>query len=833
MKKTIYLVPHTHYDVAWAFNKEDYLLIFSSILIKVLKMIDGGEFKFLIEQTYPLEAIEHRNPELFECLEKAIADGTIEIVDGQYLMPDYMIPVGEVLVRNILYGKRYCTEKFGIDVPVAWAADGFGLNAQLPQIYKKSGYRWLAFRRGLPHSIGSNVSEFLWEGLDGTKIISHWMPLGYRAGLYLDKWEENYEHLARLATTTNVLMPCGSGGAIPQDEIPESIHRWNEEHENETMVAATPHEFFEQLESECENLITFRGELYSDELENIFPDVASSRVRLRLAIRDRELELLMAEKAAALAFLHGKGYPEESMADMWRKKLFLAMHDIVPGTGIDEIYQEAWEYIADIKKSASQIMVGSIKQLMPGTNHGNRIIVFNPNSWKVEDWVEVDVALAEGMATVPGIALDGNEIASEAVKLERWDDGSVSKARIGFIAKAPALGCRIYSIVKKNKSFRNNIKVRDNEVESKFFKLSVDKKTGIITVFDLDGNRILTGNEILIDQELGDLYFHRSLLDKYIGSEGGEGLHFGIFKPDGFDVDKGPVRTVITFRNAYYCLRWPYYLIDKYEPLLYRHKTVEIMKKVIVYKAIPRIDFETELNLLQPHVRIRLRFDTCMVNPIYARQTQFGVVALPLGKTIRERLKIPSLNWICGEEGERGIAVMTLGVPINEIKGGEICCTLLRSVSVLAADGKSGPLIPTPDAQELGPNHYKYSIYPYSGSWKEARIHRRGHETSQPLHAIQVESESREKEFHSFTLEPDNLILSALKKAEDGEALVMRFFETRGESCTAIIGVPEQVKAAKRIDLMEREECDIQIESGTITMDIGPFEIVTLKLEHD
>jgi alpha-mannosidase len=831
-KKTIFLVPHTHYDVAWAFNREDYLLIFSSILIKALNMIDDGGFKFLIEQTFPLEAIEHRNPELFERVETAIAAGNIEIVDGQYLMPDFMIPGGEVLVREILYGKRYCREKFDIDIPVAWAADGFGLNAQMPQIYKKSGYRWLAFRRGLPRSIGASVSEFLWEGLDGSKILSHWMPLGYRAGLHLDKWDESYRHLARLAITPNILMPCGSGGAIPQEEIPDTIAKWNKKHRDEKMLVATPYEFFARMEDECKNLITFKGELYSDELENIFPDVASSRVRLRLAIRNCELDLLMAEKAAALAFMHGKAYPEELLHDMWRKKLFLAMHDIVPGTGIDEIYEEAWDYIDEIQKATSQIMVNSIKHTMPGKNHGNHIIVFNPNSWDVEDWVEVDVALAERMATEPGIALDGNEVPSEAVELQRWDDGSVNKVRIGFIASAPALGCRIYSIVKKKKSFRNSMKVKGNEIRSKFFTLSIDEKTGIITVFDIDGEQILTGNELLIDEELGDLYFHRSLLEKYIGSESGEGLHFGIFKPEGLDIHKGSTRTVITFKNAYYCLRWPYYLIDKYEPLLHRHKTVEITKKVIVYKAIPRIDFETELNLLQPHVRIRLKFDTRMVAPRYARQTQFGVITIPLGKTLRESLKQPSLNWICGEEGDRGIAVMTLGVPINEIKGGEIYCTLLRSVSVLAADGKSGPLIPTPDAQELGKNHYRYSIYPYRGTWKEALIHRRGYETSQPLRAIQVESESSEKEFHSFTLEPDNLILTALKKAEDGDGLVMRFFETRGEHCIATICVPDLVQSAKKIDLIENEEGEVAIENGTITMEVGPFEIVTLELRH-
>lgn len=150
MKRTIYLVPHTHYDVVWAFNKEDYLIIFSSILAKAVKMIKEHGFRFLIEQTYPLEIIEQQNPELFSEIEELVKENKMEISGGEYLMADPMIPGGEVLIREILHGKRYCQERFGVDVPVAWAADGFGLNAQLPQIYWKSGYKWLAFRRVFP-----------------------------------------------------------------------------------------------------------------------------------------------------------------------------------------------------------------------------------------------------------------------------------------------------------------------------------------------------------------------------------------------------------------------------------------------------------------------------------------------------------------------------------------------------------------------------------------------------------------------------------------------------------------------------------------------------------
>ncbi len=827
---TIYLVPHSHYDVVWAFNQEDYLHIHEIILKKALQMIKDSDFRFVVEQTYLLEQIEYRDPDLFVEIKEAVSAGKLEIVDGQYLMPDPMIPYGEVLVREILFGKQYCGKKLGVEVTVAWASDGFGLNAQMPQLYRKSGYRWLVFRRGLPKSIGERVSEFIWEGLDGSQIVAHWMPLGYRAGLELDKWEENYEKLSQLATTSHVLMPCGSGGALPQEDIPERVAEWNQTHNAPKMVITTPRHFFETFDKEQNELITYKGELYSSELENIFPDVVSSRIRLKLAIRHCENSIILSEKLATLAWLHGKTFPTDLMRDLWERMLFLAFHDVVPSCGIDEIYHEAWEYIKDVKQLSQMLIRDSIDHLVEDDTHGSAIVVFNPNNWETMDWVEVEVKLGAGWSKEPGIALNGREIASQAVEVGRWDDGSVRRAKVGFMATVPSLGYRVYQITRKDKHFKSTTRVRDKEIITKFFKLSVDRQTGILQVFNNDGVKILEGNEVIIDEEIGDLYFHESKLNKHIGAEGGGGIRFGAFKREGFDIQKAPLRTVITFRESFYCLRWPYYLIEKYEPMLYRHKSVDICKRVIVYERIPRIDFVTTLNLQQSHVRIRLKFDTCMVAPVYTRQTQFGVLELPLARTLETGVKIPSLTWITAEEGDRGLAFMTHGVPINEIKGGEIYCTLLRSVSVLSADGVSGPLVPTPEAMELGEHHYSYSIYPYTGNWKQAEIHRCGSEFSQTLLALQVDTAPYNKEYRDFSLEPDNVIVSALKIAEKDDAIILRFFETKGESCHALLSLPPQIKAARWVNLLEEEGSELSIENGKIAMDVNPFEIVTLKL---
>jgi alpha-mannosidase len=832
-KKTIFLTPHSHYDVVWAFNKEDYYHINEIIIKNSVEMIKSSNFKFLIEQTYLLEMIEKRNPGLFSDIKDAIIAKKIEIADGQYVMPDPMMPIGEVLVRDILSGKSYCKQKFDVDVPVAWAADGFGLNAQMPQIYKKSGYRWLAFRRGLPRTIGYRVSEFMWVGLDGSKILSHWMPLGYRAGLEIDKWESSYRTLSSYATTSNILMPCGSGGVPPQIDTPDKVEQWNREHDDSKMIISVPSEFFKNMEREITELSEYSGELYSPDLENIFPDVVSSRISLKLAFKDCENALITAEKVATLAWIYGKPYPTDILAKMWKDMLFLVDHDVISCCGIDEIYDEAWKDIFDIKEKASRLIDDSTRYISQSGRGESSIVVFNPNNWETSDWVEAELELSGEWDANIGVASNGEEIPSELLEYSNKGHGDGIKARLGFVAAVPPMGYRLYQLVKRSNSFDSGIEVKGNEVVTKFYRLSIDKQTGILSVYNKGGRKLLEGNELVIDQEIGDLYFHKSEFDGPIGSESGKGIHFSTFKPEEIKIEKGPVRTVITFRDSFYCLQWPYYLTDKFGSLLQRHKTLDICKQIMVYNDLPRIGFRTIINSAQSHIRIRVRFDTCMVVPNYTRQTQFGVIDLPLARTLEESVRFPSLNWFNCQEGDHGLAFFSRGVPINEVRAGNIYCTLLRSVSVLSTDGKSGPLIPTPKAMELGEHNYTYAVYPHSGDWKKAEIHRHGHEFNHRLFAVQTDSPTLTYRFETFILEPDNLIISALKKAENYDAVIVRFFETKGEKCHATLQVPNRIKSASCVNLLEEEEFKLDIKDGMLEMDVSPFEIVTLKLWVD
>ncbi|MBA7650197.1 Mannosylglycerate hydrolase [subsurface metagenome] len=660
--QTIYLIPHTHYDVVWVFTKEEYLKINEAILAEALKLMETSEFKFCLqqaflskerekineviieealklmqapefkfclEQTFLLKEIEKRNPDLWKRVEKMIKAGRLEIIDGQYLMSDTMLPTGEVLVREILLGKRYCEEKFNIEVPVAWAADSFGMNAQLPQIYKKAGYRWLAFRRGARADI--KESEFLWRGLDGTTILTHWFPLGYRAGLDIESWQQSYVELNKSASTPNILMPCGSGSMPPQPGILQAVKNWNQTHPGIKMRIATPREFFQALESSGKGFKIIDGELYDDELVNVFPQVCSSRMWIVQNSRECEGLLITAEKLATIAWLLGAKYPTREFQEAWERVLFIAFHDVITGCGVDEIYEEVREIFTALKTELAKIMNQALTYISQRTNtNGRGIVVFNPLPWQTKNWVEAN-----------------NER--------------------GFIADVPPLGYKVYEVTPQEEEPVNKIKVEGNKIETPFWGLEVNEKSGILKVFDKAGHLLLSGNEIIIEDEVGDLYYHRSRFSpELIKSESGEGFQYGSFKPKGFRIEETSSRIKVVFENEYYCLTWPYRLKERFPPMIYKYKVIDIRKEVIVFRDIPRIEFITRIDNKYPNVRLRVKFNTGIERKMYFRETQFGVVSEPTEYFTREVGAKPSgipnfMSWFDISDGTRGITFMNKG----------------------------------------------------------------------------------------------------------------------------------------------------------------------------
>jgi alpha-mannosidase len=175
---------------------------------------------------------------------------------------------------------------------------------------------------------------------------------------------------------------------------------------------------------------------------------------------------------------------------------------------------------------------------------------------------------------------------------------------------------------------------------------------------------------------------------------------------------------------------------------------------------------------------------------------------------------------------------MNKGLPAVMIVKGSVYIRLLRSVYGLSADGISGPLIPTPDALELKPYTFEYAIQPHEGDWRQAKIYKQAQDFYHLPRCIQANCQGElPEEFSFLKLSPDNLIFSALKKAEDSDAVIMRFFETKGEATTAEIKLFREIQRAAVVNLLEQEEYELKTDRNELKMEVRPFEIVTLKLE--
>ncbi len=845
MADMIYLVPHTHYDAVWVFTKEDYFYINIELILRnAVELIQKSDYKFLIEQTALIEEIERRNPLLFEQIAKLIQGGKIEIADGEYLMADTMMPNGETLVREILFGKRYVREKFGVDVPVMWAADSFGYNAQLPQILVKSGYKYFAFRRGADRD---KPSEFWWQGLDGTKILSHWMPLGYRAGLDLSALEESFATLKAAATTRHILMPSGSGVTPPQPETSRTVKKWNRTHEDSKMKIARSRDFFAAMEKEAANLEARKGELYCGRYSEVFPNVCSSRIWIKQKLRKSENLLLACEKWATIAWLLGIPYPADEFNDNWKKILWGAFHDVAPGTGIDECYEEARDNFAHLEDYLPQTLWDLLSFISQNLRDREDVIVFNPLSWEVRNWVEVELWFKRGdFKRIEGLRSDQEEVEVEVLEFTRYSDDSYQTVKIGFVATVPALGYRTYKIMSRNPRDLKTpkIKVKGNRIQNQFFDVKVDSSNGLIEVSQ-DGKFVVKGNELVLEEEIGDLYYHRQNLEESFKTERDEGIKYGKFRMKSFKINKTPLRRIIEIESDYFSLRWPYRLVEKFGSRLWRHKFLSLAKKIIIYEDIPRIDFRTTIDNRHPQVRIRVKFSTDIDSPEYQSETQFGVVSRPVDQYhfhpeeqwLEEPCGIyPALNWIDYSDDEKGVTLINKGLPAHEVREKELYLTLLRSVLMLSSDGETGPAIPTPDAQEFKTYQFEYSLFPHREDWKKANSFLPANEFNHNLIGFQLPPETRKKirtlpsRLSFVELKPENLVLVALKKAENTNEVVLRFFETKGEKTSGVVSLFKEPVSAKVVNLLEEEEGEIECRGGEIRVEVNPFEIVTLKV---
>jgi alpha-mannosidase len=802
-------VGNSHIDMAWLWPWTETVEVVRNTFSSVLKLMqEFPEFKFSHSSVQTYAWMEDKYPELFEQIRRRVKEGRWEVVGGMWVEPDLNMADGEALTRQILHGKRYIREKFGVDVRIGYNPDSFGYNWQLPQIYKRSGIDYFVTQKlgwnetnKFPHKL------FWWEAPDGSRLLT-FFPRDYVNSIEPVRMATDLADASRLTGLPRLLHLYGVGdhGGGPTRAMLESARKWQSPAALfPELKLSTLGDYFQQARAHAEKsqIPVWKDELYLEYHRGTF----TTQARTKWNNRRNEALLLNAERFSSLSTMLGRAYPLTDLNAAWRKLLFNQFHDILPGSSIAVVYRDASLDHVEIRRVGHEILSGALDDLLERirtTGPGIPVVVFNSLGWGRTDVVETTVSFPEPPKHVLVSDLAGEAVLSDVAS--RSADGRT--LRIRFLAEdVPSFGYRTFRVQPSEKAapLAPSVRVTQDSIENEFLRARVDPKTGCLTsLFDRRRNR-----EVLAVNACGNLL-------QAFRDEPKDWDAWNIdsnFEDERWDLDRAEEIKIVEQSLTRAVLR-----VTK------RFRKSIFHQFLTLYPGVPRLDVRMEADWHENRTMIKVAFPLAASSDWATFEIPYGSIQRPTTRNTpveKAKFEVPALRWADLSGAAGGLSLLNDSKYGYDAKGNVLRLTLLRS-----------PKWPDPQA-DMGPHEFTYSLFPHAGNWKDAGTVRRGYELNVPLIAVATHS-------HGGTLPParsfiefsaPNVVFTALKKAEDGESFLVRFYEFAGRETEVRFRTPMPVGKAVETDLMEQDERPLAFEGREVVVPTRPYEIKTVRIE--
>ena len=822
---TIHAIGNSHIDMAWLWPWTETVEVVRNTFQSALDLMrEYPGFKFTMSSARTYEWMEEKYPDLYKEIEQRIKEGRWEVIGGMWVEPDLNMPAGESLVRQILIGKRYFQKKFGVDVKIGWNPDSFGYNWQLPQIYKKSGMDYFVTQKLLwAHEFTTFPYKlFWWEAPDGSRLLTYF-PGNYAGGidteslgLDLSVWGPAiYGSKASEHPETMHLYGVGDHGGGPTRTMLDNATRLMSPNAVfPKLELDTAKGFFDDLEKRLPGMKvpTWKDELYFQYHRGVMTTQAETKRRIRRS----EETLLNAEKFSSLASLYGRAYPQEQMEHAWKRLLFEHFHDIMPGSGIAVNYLDAKRSLQDVRLAGNEIIRGAVNDVSAHINtqgEGVPLVVFNSLSWPRTEVIDVEAQLPGPATQVEVTDAAGKPAEARLLSMDK----ATHRAHVLLLASTPALGYKTYSVraAAKPASVHSPVKATSGSLENEFIRLKVDPQTGCMTsLFDKRSNTEAlapaetdTGGPR--DRVCGNLL--QTFVDKpkqwdaWNIDADFEKQHWELDKADEVKlVENSPLRAVIRVKTHF--------------------QNSAFVQDITMYTGVPRVDVKMQADWHEKHILLKVTFPLSAHNNKATFEIPYGSIERPTTRNSpaeQAEFEVPALRWADISDAKHGFSLLNDCKYGYDAKGNVLRLSLLRS-----------PEWPDPHADE-GHHEFTYSLYPHGGTWREAQTVRRGYELNYKLLATQPHRHQGDlAPEHSFVqVQPENVVLTAMKKTEDGDALILRFYEWAGKGTDVKLQLPPGAQSASDADLMERPTASLPLQGGTVTVHTKPYEIKTVKVQ--
>jgi alpha-mannosidase len=839
--QTIFIVPHTHWEGAIFKTREEYLDIGLPNILKALYLLKKyPDYHFALDQMCYLRPFLERYPSEVAALREFLAQGRLQIVGGTDTMNDNNMPSGESTVRQYLYAKQFFRERLGYDVTTGWALDTFGHNGQMPQILKLAGMKSYWFMRGAATT--DMPSEFVWQGIDGSRIPAFWLPLSYAAlnQVPVSPIEFNnllrtrFDSLAHFGHYPEKVILAGADVSEPEEALSSLAGQFNQAGMGFKAQIAVPADF-ERITAKRTDQPIIRGEF-----NPIGQGIYSNRIELKQSMREAERLLTTAEKLSVLASLLGAKTAPEKIEEAWEPVLFNAEHDPAAGAVVDKVYAEEIQDYGRARHLAEDSILrdfDSITDHIDTEGPGVPLMVFNGLGWPRTDVVQVDIPFSDpGVHAFSILDSQNNAVPIQFTSIIRNPDGGMRQARVAFIAHdIPALGYSIYRAVPNIQgspeppppsdeffaSGLSNSAYQDGSIiDSGLYRVSFDLRTGAIAHLVLkDGNWDALrgpGNVVARETDGGDPWeLHGQLSGGVIRTQklalpprAGYTQWSNDFSGFGA-VTTGPV-------------------FSEYRTASRPFGNDRFGTSVRVYSGLTRVEVRTELANQEKFVRYRAVFPSTLSHGTLVQEIPFGAVERAQDQ------EFPAQNWVDYSDGKRGLALLNRGIPGNSVIGGTLTLSLLRSTNLAEYPiaGGNEPGVGSDSGLGVG-THYtlEYALIPHTGDWRSAKLWRAGMEFNNPLIAHTVSSHHAElpRTWGLLEISEDRVVLSALKSGNDGTT-ILRVYEAAGTPAPRVrLTFGRKIEQLHESNLIEDPGAELATDGGAFTFDLKPFEIKTFK----
>lgn len=423
----VHAVGHAHIDSAWLWPVRETQRKVARTFSNILSLQDEDEdFVFTASSAQQYAWMKRFQPELFERVRRAVASGRFVPAGGMWVESDTNLPGGEALARQFVRGKRFFLEEFGVEPMDVWLPDSFGYSAALPQIAAAAGSKWMLTQKlswnetnTMPHH------TFWWEGLDGTRIFTHFPPVdtysSVLSGEELARAERRFAEKG-VANTSLVPFGYGDGGGGPNREMLAAARRLRSLEGSPTVTLSSPARFFETAEAEYPDAPVWTGEMYLEFHRGTY----TSQARTKRGNRRSEHALREAELWATAAALRGAAYPYDELDAAWETVLLQQFHDILPGSSIGWVHREAERRYAEVLDLAERIIAQALRVV---AGDGTRSLVANAGPYAGEGAAAMGIAAATEGGPAPASAVrtaGGFELSNEHLRVLVDDSGLVS-----------------------------------------------------------------------------------------------------------------------------------------------------------------------------------------------------------------------------------------------------------------------------------------------------------------------------------------------------------------------------------------------------------------------